>query len=64
MTKKKPTKKYYDSQAKYDAIHARYFSLKLNDKTDADIIEVLDKEHSKQAFIKQAIRFYIAQGEH
>lgn len=64
MAKKKTPKKYYESQAKYDAIHARYFSLKLNDKTDADIIEVLDKHHSKQAFIKEAVRFYIAQGEH
>ena len=63
MTKKKTQKKSYAAQEKYDAIHARYFSLKLNDKTDADIIAVLDQKITKQAFIKEAIRFYIAHSD-
>ena len=35
---------------------AVYYSLKLNRKTDADIIEMLEAADNKQALIKQALR--------
>lgn len=43
-------------QRRYDLRNTIHYSLKLNRKTDADIIAVLDKAKSKQAFIKDAIR--------
>lgn len=36
--------------------HIRRVVIKLNKRTDADIIAQLDKEESKQGYIKQAIR--------
>ena len=45
-----------DCRAKYDAPHTRRYGLKLNLKTDADIIKQLDKVESMQGYIKQAIR--------
>ena len=41
---------------KYDAANTRRFVLKLNLKTDADIIAVVEAQESMQGFIKQAIR--------
>lgn len=43
-------------QARYDANNTRQISLKLNLRTDADILDRLEREQSKQGFIKQAIR--------
>lgn len=43
-------------QARYDAEHTRRFSLKLNTKTDADIITYLEAQESIQGAIKGAIR--------
>lgn len=48
------------AQARYDAKMAVYVSLKLNRKTDADIIAALDAAPNKQALIKEALRAYIA----
>ena len=42
--------------AKYDAANTRQIHLKLNTKTDADILEHLDKQKSKQGYIKKVIR--------
>lgn len=47
--------------AKYDAVNSKLFTIKLNRKTDADIIEKLDNVPSKQGFIKAAIRAYMAE---
>lgn len=52
-----------DSEAKraWDAKNTTYVSLKLNNKTDADIIERLAKQASKQGYIKELIRKDIAE---
>ena len=44
------------ANAKYDAANTTGFYLKLNNKTDADIIEKLDSVDSKQGYIKELIR--------
>ena len=41
---------------KYDATNTRQYHLKLNLKTDADIIQWLDKQDSMQGYIKDLIR--------
>ena len=43
-------------QGKYDRANTKSYPLKFNLKTDADIIERLEQETSKQGFIKQCIR--------
>ena len=47
-----------EANARYDAKMAVYVSLKLNRKTDADIITVLAAAPNKQALIKKALRAY------
>ena len=42
--------------AKYDAANTTKIMLKLNNKTDADILQRLDEVESKQGYIKQLIR--------
>lgn len=44
------------AKARYDAKTARYFSLKLNRNTDADIIQHLETQESIQAYLKNLIR--------
>ena len=44
------------AQAKYDARTAKYISLKLNIKTDADLIDLLSKQQNVQGYIKGLIR--------
>ena len=46
--------------AKYDAAHTTVITLKLNNGTDADILERLGKESNRQGFIKGLIRERIA----
>lgn len=41
---------------RYDDANTRQYHLKLNRKTDADIIALLDRLEKKQTFIKEAIR--------
>lgn len=41
---------------KYDDKMTKQFKMKLNLKTDADILEKLDSVPSKQGYIKQLIR--------
>ena len=42
--------------AKYDAANTIQVKMKLNKKTDADILEKLDNVESKQGYIKKLIR--------
>ncbi len=44
------------ASAKYDAINTRQIKLKLNKKTDADILAKLDSEDNVQGYIKTLIR--------
>lgn len=46
----------YEPQKKYDKAHTVMVCVKLNIKTDADILEVLNACDNKQGFIKQCIR--------
>lgn len=46
----------YQSQIKYDQTHTKQVKLKLNRKTDKDILDKLDSVGSKQTYIKQLIR--------
>ena len=48
------------AQAKYDSTHCKYYTLKMNLATDADIIAVLEQQESKQGYIKLLIREDIA----
>ena len=47
------------TQNKYDTAHTRRVGLKLNTKTDKDIITELENQQSMQGFIKGCIRYYI-----
>lgn len=49
-------KKKFIAQARYDADHTVQIHLKLNTKTDADILAQLDAVESKQGYIKLLIR--------
>lgn len=57
---KKKKRKIYESQkrsiAKYDRENTTQIKMKLNNKTDRDIIEHLQKQHNKQGYIKKLIR--------
>ena len=44
------------AQAKYDKANTRQIHLKLNRRTDADVIKALDNAESKQGYIKRLIR--------
>lgn len=46
----------YKAQEKYDKANTVQVRLKLNKKTDADIIEKLDSVDNKQGYIKTLIR--------
>lgn len=48
------------AKARYDADHTKQIKLKLNLKTDADIIERLNSVGHKQTYIKALIRADIA----
>lgn len=41
---------------KYDREHTRQIHLKLNRRTDGDVLEKLDSVPSKQGYIKELIR--------
>lgn len=44
------------SKARYDAENTKVITIKLNKKTDAEILERLSKEESVQGFIKSCIK--------
>ena len=48
---------------KYDAENTKRVFIKLNLKTDADILEQLEKVGNKQGYIKELIRKDIAEKE-
>lgn len=53
--------KYYNesikkAQSKYDAKATKLVTMKLNLKTDADILAKLDEVENKQGYIKELIR--------
>ena len=50
------TKALYKAQKKYEENNCYKVGLKFNRKTDLDIIEALEDQENKQAFIKSAIR--------
>lgn len=54
----KASKPQIKAQEKYDKANTIQLHLKLNKKTDADIIEVLKKESNKQGLIKDLLRLY------
>lgn len=45
-----------EAQERYDKANTIQIKLKLNKKTDADIISKLDSEPNKQGYIKELIR--------
>ena len=58
-----PNKKS-EIQARYDANHTAQVKIKLNLKTDADILDKLAQQESKQGYIKELIRKDIAASNH
>lgn len=44
------------AQRRYDDKHTRQVHLKLNKRTDSDVLEMLDSVPSKQGYIKRLIR--------
>lgn len=46
----------YKAQERYDAAHTKQVKLKLNLKTDADILEKLERCGNVQGYIKSLIR--------
>lgn len=48
------------AQKKYDAENTRQVHLKLNRRTDVDVLEKLDSVPSKQGYIKELIRADLA----
>ena len=48
------------AKERYDAANTKQFKMKLNIKTDADIIEWLDAQVNKQGAVKDLIRKEIA----
>lgn len=44
------------AREKYDAANTRQYKIKLNNNTDADLIEYLDGSANKQGTIKSALR--------
>lgn len=48
----------YAPQARYDAANTTRITIKLNRRTDADILAALDAAESKAGLIKKALRAY------
>ena len=53
-------KKHSVAQAKYDSTHCKYYSFKFHLVNDADVIDRLEQQETKQGYIKQLIRQDIA----
>lgn len=51
------------AQRKYDAANCKFYHLKFNRKTDADVIEKLDSVPSRQDYIRQLILKDLTQTE-
>lgn len=50
------------ASAKYDKAHTRLITLKLNTKTDKDVLARLDAVPSRQGYIKELVRADIREG--
>ena len=48
---------------KYNKANTKVYCLRLNLKTDKDVIDILEKANSKQGFIKELIRMYAKDSE-
>lgn len=59
MGRKKIEDGYKNANARYDAQNTQYIGLKLNRNTDADILEWLNDQESKQGAIKNAVRYFL-----
>ena len=44
---------------RYDRANTKQIALKLNKKTDKDILDFLEQQENKQGIIKEALRIYI-----
>ena len=44
------------AQRKYDAANCKFYTMKFNKKTDADVIAKLDSVPSRQDYIRQLVR--------
>lgn len=53
---KKSTEAQIRAAAKYDKTNTKLIQMKLNKKTDADILEFLDTLENRQGYIKELIR--------
>lgn len=53
------TEAYKEAQKRYDAKKTKFYGVKLNIETDADIIKALDASDNRQGLIKKAIRSYL-----
>lgn len=54
----KTTLEHREAVEKYDKKNTQSIRLKLNDKTDKDILSMLNKSGNKQGLIKNALRSY------
>lgn len=52
-----------NSQRRYDKRYTRMISLKLNRRTDKDILQVLEQCENKNGYIKKALREKIQKEE-
>lgn len=52
-----------NSQQKYDKKNTKKYCIKLNLKTDSDIIKILDSKKNKQGYIKSLIRRDFTDGQ-
>lgn len=50
------------SQRKYDAANCKFYTLKFNKKTDADVIAKLDSVPSRQNYLRQLVRNDMKEG--
>lgn len=48
----------YDAQKKYDKENVIRYCLKLNKKTDKEIIDFIESVDNKNKFMKDAIKYY------
>lgn len=58
--KEKDWKLKYEANIKYDSENTIRIGCKFNRSTDSEIVEALEGVTSKQGFVKEAIRFYLA----
>lgn len=59
----KTSKAQKDAVARYDAANTVSMSIKLNRKTDADLIEMLESADNRQGMIKEALRAWKSEHE-